>query len=259
MAICIFCPNEANSREDLFPRWILQRVHTGQPLVRQVGDQPVTLTDDQEVRVPCVCDMCNNGWMSRLEKKVLPYLGLMLNNNKIRLDKDYQKGLGEWALKGAMVADSFDYHDRYYTEAECHAFKANRTMPERTEVVIGHFTGRQLDSHANTITLVVPDGRIVARGHVFTVMVGHVVMQVKSMRVEPNAHGGVIKMKCNPGPWTSSLIQVWPIVNKRVDWPPPISFSTVNGPNHYGNFRYRWKRESGHQIITPKPKSSRHG
>jgi hypothetical protein len=54
MKPCIFCGSPADSKEDLFPRWILKRVVTGQPLYRQLGDSPPEITDDQEVRLPCV-------------------------------------------------------------------------------------------------------------------------------------------------------------------------------------------------------------
>ena len=77
MATCIFCPNDANSKEDMFPRWILTLVQTRYPLYRKVGDKPATVTEDQEVRLPCVCMKCNNGWMSRLETKVQKYMGAL--------------------------------------------------------------------------------------------------------------------------------------------------------------------------------------
>ena len=60
MKPCIFCGNPADSNEDLFPRWILKRVVTRQPLRRQMGDAPPEITQDQEVRLPCVCQKCNN-------------------------------------------------------------------------------------------------------------------------------------------------------------------------------------------------------
>jgi hypothetical protein len=67
MELCIFCGNPADSREDLFPRWILRRVDTRQPLYRRLGDAPPEITEDQEVRVLCACETCNNTWMSGME------------------------------------------------------------------------------------------------------------------------------------------------------------------------------------------------
>ena len=113
-------------------------------------------------------------------------------------------------------------------------------MPHGIEVVIGHFTGRSLDAGGSDFTAMGTDQKLVARGHVFTMMVGHVVMQVISMRVEPHAQDKTIRIASSPGPWSSTLIQMWPKVYKKVDWPPAESFSTVNGLYHYGNFKFRW-------------------
>jgi len=79
----IFCDRPADSREDLFPRWILKRVVTRQPLYRQLGDSPPEITDDQEVRVPCVCQTCSNNWMSRMERTIMRFLGPMIDDFSI--------------------------------------------------------------------------------------------------------------------------------------------------------------------------------
>jgi hypothetical protein len=50
-------------------------------------------------------------------------------------------------------------------------------------------------------------------------------------------------------------IQVWPIQKKLVNWPPPMSLSTIVGVTHYGHFRTRFKNESGHELLTVKPKA----
>jgi hypothetical protein len=256
MTICIFCSKEADSKEDLFPRWILKRVKTRHPLYRKLGDNPATITEDQEVRVPCVCVHCNTGWMSRLERKVQRYMGPMIDDFYLSLDKDYQKGLAEWAVKTAMVNDAVESHQRFFTDAECHAFKADRTMPHGIQVVTGRFTGRSLDADGNDFSLTTPDGKLIVRGHVFTVMVGHLLMQVMSMHADREYKGGErVEMECNPGPWDTTLIQLWEKIHDRVEWPPRESFSTINGLHHYANLRYRWKRNTGHRVVTRRPKS----
>lgn len=254
MATCIFCPNEANSNEDMFPCWTLRYVKTGQPLQRQVGNAPVTVTEEQEVRIPCVCETCNNGWMSRLETKVQKYMKPMIDGDPMSLDRDYQKGLAEWTVKTAMVSDAIDQHPRFFTDAECHAFKHDRTMPHGIEVVAGRFTGRSRDAGGSDFTLVIPpDNKTVVRGHAFTVMVGHLVMQAISMHLEPEFYDRGVKMECNPGPWDTALIQIWPKIHERVEWPPSVSFTIDKDQTDYANFRYRWKRNTGHRVITRKP------
>src|SRR5260370_18363040 len=147
MDTCIFCPNPADSKEDMFPRWIHNRVKTREPLSRRIGDARPEVTEDQEVRIPCVCMTCNNGWMSRLETKCKPVIGSLLEDLSLDLDAEHRKFLSDWALKTPMVNDAYGGRARFFTDLECHAFKANnREIPQGTGVWAGRFTGRTLSA-----------------------------------------------------------------------------------------------------------------
>ena len=258
MKPCIFCGNPADSKEDLFPRWILKRVVTRQPRYRQLGDAPPEITEDQEVRLPCVCQKCNNTWMSRMETTVKKIMAPMIEDLSLPLDRQNQQTLTEWAVKCAMCSDTVDPHPRFFTDAECRAFKQERTVPDRTLVFAARFTGRSLDSNGVDFTLIEPEsGDLLVRGHVYNVMVGHVVLQVLSWHPEPQHKEKIIRMRAADGPWDKLTIQIWPIEKKSVHWPPPMSLSTVVGVTHYGHFRTRFKNETGHMLLTPKPKAKR--
>jgi hypothetical protein len=97
-----------------------------------------------------------------------------------------------------------------------------------------------------------------ASGHVYTVMMGHVVLQVLSWHPEPPHAGKIIRFRADDGPWDKLAIQIWPIEEKSVTWPPPMSLSTVVGVTHYGYFRVRFNNEKGHLLLTPKAKQSPH-
>ena len=257
MKPCIFCDNPADSEEDLFPRWILKRIDTRQPLRRQLGGALPEITDDQEVRLPCVCQKCNNTWMSGMEKTVKKFMGPMIEDFSLPLDRQNQQNLAEWALKCAMCNDTVDSHLRFFTEAECRAFKQKRTIPDRTLVFAARFTGRSLDSNGVDFKLTEPNsGDLVVRGHIYTVMVGHVVLQILTSHAEPPHKGKTIRFGVYDGPWDKLTIQIWPIEKKSVNWPPPMSLSTVFGVTHYGYFRMRFKKENGHLLVTPKPKAN---
>jgi hypothetical protein len=257
MRPCIFCSNPADSKEDLFPRWILKRVKTREPLRRQIGDGPPEITEDQEVRVPCVCRKCNNTWMSGMEKTVQKFLGPMIDDFALPLDRQYQQNLTEWAVKCAMCNDTVDPHPRFFTEAECHAFKKNRAIPDRTLVFAARFTGRSLDTNGVDFTLIEPEsGVLLVRANLYTVMVGHAVLQVLSWHQEPLKEKQAVHFAVAPGPWDKLTIQIWPFERKSVNWPPPGSLSTVFGVTHYGYFRTRFKTEKGHVLRTPKSKGN---
>jgi hypothetical protein len=256
MRACIFCGNPADSKEDLFPRWILKRVVTRQPLYRKMGDTLLKITENQEVRLPCACQKCNNTWMSDMETTVKKFLGPMIEDFSLSLDRQDQQNLSEWALKCAMCNDTVDVHTRFFTEAECHAFKQKRTIPDRTSVFAARFNGRSLDSHGVDFTLTEPkSGTLIVRGHVYNLMVGHVVVQVVSWHTEPGYANQVIRVKAADGPWDKLTIQIWPIEKSLVSWPPLMSLSTVVGVTHYGHFRSRFRNETGYELLTPKPKA----
>jgi hypothetical protein len=99
--------------------------------------------------------------------------------------------------------------------------------------------------------LIEPTSKILlVRGHVYNVMVGHVVLQVLSWHPEPEHKNKIIRFRAADGPWDRLTIQVWPVQNKSVNWPPPSSLTTVVGVTHYGHFRTRFKNETGHVLIT---------
>jgi hypothetical protein len=250
---CIFCEKPADSKEDLFPRWILKRVNTQQPLYRQMGEDPPLITDDQEVRIPCVCQKCNNTWMSGMEKTAQKFLGPMIEDLSFPLDRQNQQNLSEWAIKCAMCNDTVDPHPRFFTEAECHAFKQKRTIPARTRIFAARFTGRSLDSNGVDFTLIEPNSnRLLVRGHVYTVMVGHVVLQALSWHPDPEHADKIIRIKAADGPWEDLTFQIWPLIKKTIMWPSRLSLSTVVGVAHYGHFRMRLKNSTGHELVTLK-------
>jgi len=223
-----------------------------------MGDAPPEITEDQEVRIPCVCQECNNTWMSRMEMTVKKVLGPMIEDFSLPLDSQNQQNLAEWAVKGAMINDAVDPHPCFFTDAECHLFKRKRTIPQRTLVFGARFTGRSLDSSGVDFTLIEPQsGDLLVRGHIYNVMVGHVVLQVLSWHPEPQHQNKIIRMRAVVGPWDRLTIQIWPIEKKSLDWPPPMSLSTVVGVTHYGHFRTRFKNETGHQLLTPKSRVKR--
>jgi len=262
MDTCIFCPNPANSKEDMFPRWIHGRVKTREPLSRRIGDTRPEVTEDQEVRIPCVCGTCNNGWMSRLEMKCKPIIGSLLQDLSLALDAEHRKFLTEWALKTAMINDACGGRVRFFTDAECHAFKANnREIPEGTSAWAGRFTGRTLSAIGSEFRLDSPTAQGVVRGHVFTVCVGHFILQVLSLHAQPDITK--VTLAASPVKWETLLIPLWPPLTpktQKLTWPPQHNFALVEnlklGNLHYARLIDRWKVTDGYTINLAAPRPS---
>jgi hypothetical protein len=265
MDTCIFCTNPPDSKEDLFPRWILERVKTRELLSRKVGDGEPEITESQEVRIPCVCATCNNGWMSRLEMKCKPLIGSLLEDVALALDVEQQKFLAEWALKMAMVNDAYEKHDRFFTAAERHAFKNdNRAIPRGTGVWAARFDGRTLSSIGSVLKLGLPDNGGLVDGHLYTVTIGHLSLQVLSLHEKAGQGITRVNVAASPLRWDKILVPLWPPhANKKQKrrWPPKYSCALVENLNfgnlYYGRLVYRFNIPDGHSIntITPLGKS----
>jgi hypothetical protein len=192
-----------------------------------------------------------------MEKTVKKFMGAMIQGLSLLLERQNQQNLAEWAVKCAMCNDTVDVHPRFFTQAECHAFRQKRTIPDRTLLFAAYFTGHSLDSHGVDFSLIEPtrQERLV-RGHVYTVMVGHLVLQVLSWHPEPAHQDKAVELRAADGPWDKLTIQIWPIQKNRMEWPPPWALSTSDGVTHYGYFRTRFKVEAGHRLITRKRKNT---
>lgn len=251
---CIFCESPADSKEDMFPRWIHEKVKTRELLSRRMGDSQSTLTEDQEVRIKCACARCNNGWMSRLETKCKPLIGSLLEDLSLSLDAEHRKFLSEWVLKTAMVNDANEGRTRFFTDAECHAFKSgNRKIPDGTGVWAGRFTGRTLSAIGSEFRLDSPTAQGVARGHVFTVCVGHLILQILSLHKKADITS--VSVVASKVKWDNFLVSVWPPSKasaQKLVWPPKCSLALVENRNfqtlHYARLLDRWNIQEGHSL-----------
>jgi hypothetical protein len=80
-------------------------------------------------------------------------------------------------------------------------------------------------------------------------LVGHVVLQVLSWHQETLQEKQAVHFGVATGPWGKLTIQIWPIQNKSVNWPPPMSLSTVFGVTYYGYFPMRFKNEKAISYV----------
>src|ERR1035438_8110347 len=104
--ICIFCPNTVNSREHVWPMWIHERKDFG-PLNFRRGDGVVTVIPDPKVTARLVCDICNNGWMSKLEEPNIPIISCMMQDISMTLDREQQGDRKSTRLNSSHLGISY--------------------------------------------------------------------------------------------------------------------------------------------------------
>jgi hypothetical protein len=118
--LCIFCGRRANSGEHVWsdglsphlaPLWAA--VHGDRSFTKMQGPS----TDNREVvrwiggplftlKMPCVCqNMCNGGWMSRLETRVQPLLISLIEGTCVQISADDARFLASWICLKTIITE----------------------------------------------------------------------------------------------------------------------------------------------------------
>jgi len=247
---CLFCSNNANSKEHAWPNWILRmrKDKNWGPIRRTVEGLPVKITASAEVKIKAVCQPCNNGWMSGLETENKSLIGGLLNDLSLPLDTSQQTSLARWTLKTAMVLDAVTKErNRFYTRTECENLHLNSVIPDRTTIWVGRYYRSHLSLDGTEVWIDLPGTPKVAQVCVTTIVVGHLAIQSVTVHVLPEHKDKEIKGPISMVPGT--LLEIWLASTRPVNWPPSVSF-TDNGPTSIGWLFARW-RTGGRAPSTP--------
>lgn len=240
MRTCAFCGREANSREDAWPKWLVDSIakNRSSQIEALFGpDVPDVTWGGRYVKVKRVCKThCNNGWMSVLEDSTQPFLEPMVHDvNAQVLDLSAQAFLAQWSVKTVMALElARPGNDWFYSDADRKHLFTWRVPPPDTTIWIG----RYVNSHslfAQSHKLAKPKSESLLREGYSTVLVmGRVVIQVASVRVKgaAHAHSHLTPAITKDLPWESLLFRLWPM-DSVIRWPPLLHFT-----------------DSGHRIDT---------
>ena len=224
---CIFCPNAVDSREHLFSNWILTDLKDiSGPMNIKLGKRKNVWQHTLEVKVNCVCQKCNSDWMSSLESASQPHMRSMMQGHSIVLEPLQQKCLARWAILKTIVLDVVDRkRPPFYTEEERESLRPPlSSCLVGTNVWIGRLASKGV--HAGGIDISGNIGEVpkAYRGCVTTFILGHLVIQVRSLHVIPRfANFRMLHDTYKPGRWDESLLSTWPVFGS-ISWPPLLSF-----------------------------------
>jgi hypothetical protein len=80
MRNCIFCFGPATTKEDAWPLWLVRRITSPFGVTVEAERDGVKLAAWRALRpeqkIRCVCQPCNNHWMSDLENRAKPKLNV---------------------------------------------------------------------------------------------------------------------------------------------------------------------------------------
>ena len=192
---CAFCGSTKRPRgkEHVLPDWLSTigldlspvEYHVG-PLnrvARRWTSSPFTAT------VGAVCDDCNHGWMSRLERSAKPILTPLIHGEARQVPDDDQRVIAARAFKTALVSmlsSSDEERARGYgvPAAEYTALYAARDQPEPlpySQFWIGYYAGQRPSGTIRLVPMVIelegisePD---VPAAYLVTVAIGKLLVQ----------------------------------------------------------------------------------
>lgn len=235
MRHCLFCGQPANSREDAWPRWIVDRFYAEEPVAVSAERRGEVLSPwrvrKPELKVRHVCRDCNNGWMSKLEETVKPILDPLLAGHRRGFDEGAQMTLAVWAVKTAMVLEALDSPELFaYTQAEREELRKWSTIPTRSSIWLAASTDPSLFASTKTRHFGASTPHIL-EGAATTIALSRVVVQVFTMRL-PQQVGARTKVtvpvrKAN---WEESTVQILPASPSSVAiWPPKLGLDGETG------------------------------
>lgn len=166
--------------------------------------------------------------MNDLENLNRPVIGCLMQDISLSLNSAQLEMVARWALKTAMIQDAIDTRNRatFYSKTECEQLRQTSSVAPVTRVWLGRFAFRSLLAQGTDIGIDIHDSPIAktANGCINTLVVGHLAIQVCTLRVPAKYAGNTIEITTKGGPWDDLLVPIWPIT-RFVRWPPPLTFT----------------------------------
>jgi hypothetical protein len=238
---CIFCGNCPTSSEHLVPRWAIAVFKLTKPPPSQ-PDKAVWAVHKQwsegakvdvlrewrrkdapKFTVKCVCEQCNQGWMSNIESDAQPIVAGMMQGQRTILDTDDQRKIAKWLGLKAIIS-------QYGLPPGCtslewtRAFAIERSPPISWHIRIGRYEGTLPMFWANTpfdTTIIHPlvPFPVKLPGFLFTAQLGHFVGQVMG-----------IQQRGWAAPHQGCFIQIWPHPLLRTSSPSRTQMASAEWP-----------------------------
>jgi hypothetical protein len=195
----------------------------------EIGNRPKRVLKNTHMTVKTVCAVCNNGWMSGLESKIIPILTQMFDDQAVSLGEVQQKDLAVWVTKMTFLLDSTKGREaarRFYRKEDAGALRVTSEIPQSTKIWVGRIDTFMHRHIGATEIRRRPEKNATEIVRATTLMNEHFVAQVVTHRIDPPPSNRFdFQVEPRRGDWDSVLSSIWPIQQPIVRWPPPCSFT----------------------------------
>jgi len=230
MSECAFCSNTADSKEHIWSDWfnrVLPHVD-GYHFRQGIRDGTVRMFDagNLNVKLPVVCQPCNNGWMSELEDKhAKPAMQrLITSNNGTIVPPQQLKSIANFAFKSSVIADHAALqelnNDPFFTFQQRSDFKESLIIPNNVQMWLGVLEkegyGIFRAFYYPSPTQSNPRFEIYAT----TFGAGFLIFQVVACRWIGIGIPDHVPWVSQGNVWDKSTIPLWPNNGRSAFWPP---------------------------------------
>jgi hypothetical protein len=234
MDMCPFCGTKAKlTGEHIWSDWIRKRyappdktpLHSTRSNPLGTREQRTYTGKAFRETTKCACAPCNNGWMSRLDDAVKPYLVPLLDDERPRLAHKAQMTLARWAILKVVAGEYMQKPISRIIPTERYRimFETADTLkvPPGIEVWMARYVGARLGSIEREqvtiegdVTLAFGSVRREMGGYLATFTIGYVMFQVFGW--EDPAVGLTRTFESGLAP---SVRRICPY-DRGFDWPP---------------------------------------
>ncbi|MFE5797015.1 hypothetical protein ACFQ8C_31170 [Streptomyces sp. NPDC056503] len=227
---CVFCGEKAGSREHVLPAWMARAApkafteSSGERNLYTGGQMKVIPHKFATMTVKCVCGTCNNGWMSRLEASVKPFLMQLTRGEQIALGPAEQTALATWSMKTAMMMLRASYLDDPHPIPKSdykHLYEYGKLSMRRMRANAFYVEPPGDDEHHIWGDLRVLPFSTRYRGYQVKLRVGWFAVQLLSVALPPAYEIGQLGRTLRAQP-------LWPAQADQFTWPPlkPLPYET---------------------------------
>jgi len=224
---CIFCGGSADSREDVWPRWMTLRF-VGDGTIEQERGPELRMTtwrvNRPKLVVRRVCTRCNNRWMSQLQNRGKPIIERFWDQDEVVLDLNNCSALSQWAVMTAMVLQTLDEQGGWlFSEYDRTLMWHAQRIPSYVGVWIANCVGHTgTYSQGRSMTGTAQETQRRARANAVTLAFGKLGIQVLKVVPDGDTRGlDWIAVGQGRGDWENIALQIWPLKGDPVNWPPP--------------------------------------
>jgi hypothetical protein len=237
---CAFCPEIANkSGEHIWSTWMnvfspgkkrfIRRDATG----RVISDWICGVFN---WKAYVVCEKCNNGWMSDIEKwHAKPAMSdLIADKPNIPVPQLQANSIALFAFKTAVILDYMALdREPFFDRTARHNFRSSHTIPDNVMMFIFRlsYKGRG-DARSGYF-----DGAISSTQHlktfVSTFAVGHFGFEVVGYHTR-----GITRVAPRRKDFDSLAVPFWPVISSGFIWPRASALRTIHD---FDSFSLRWR------------------